>query len=347
MFKYLFLLSFLVLCACAAEQKRENRFYYWKSQLAFDAPSLDLLNRTDVLYLRLFDLRWEASRGEIVPTPAIRGSWPTAARIKQVVPTIFITNSSLLHLSPGEVDALASRLLKKIEDVLLGLKLPNDLLIQELQLDCDWSAQTKDKYFALLKSLRKQSKYFKSLSATIRLHQIKFPDVTGVPPVDRGVLMFYNMGKVNEYDETNSILDLATAEKYLVDMKDYPLDLDLALPLFGWAAQFRGEKLLNLISPIDWATLEVSGCCRLKEGQRNRYEVVQGTYLGGVYVYEGDELRLEVVSGKLLEQTLAMVLPKMAHRPPALVWYHLDSVCLTHLPLEVFEPKPHPRFLGR
>lgn len=347
MLKYLFLLSLFLLCACAEQPKRENRFYYWKSQLEFDAPSLDLLNRTEVLYLRLFDLRWEASRGEVVPTPALQGTWPAAARVKKIVPTIFITNSSLLQLPPSQVEALASRLLQKIENVLLSLQLPNDLVIEELQLDCDWSPQTKDKYFALLKSLRKQSKQFKYLSATIRLHQVKFPDVTGVPPVDRGVLMFYNMGKVNEYNETNSILDLATAEKYLVDMKGYPLDLDLALPLFGWAAQFRGGKLLNLISPMDWATIEVSACCRAKEDQPNRYEVVQGTYLGGVYLYEGDELRLELVSPQLIEQTLAMVLPKMAHRPPALVWYHLDSVCLTNLPLEVFESKPHPRFLGR
>ncbi len=73
------------------------------------------------------------------------------------------------------------------------------------------------------------------LSATIRLHQVKYFETTGVPPVKSGMLMFYNTGDLENPSEENSILNIETAELYLSGLEDYPMQLDIVLPLFSWA----------------------------------------------------------------------------------------------------------------
>jgi hypothetical protein len=52
--------------------------------------------------------------------------------------------------------------------------------------------QVKDNYLKFIAVFKKLSK--KKLSATIRLHQVKYFKKTKIPNVDSGVLMYYNMG---------------------------------------------------------------------------------------------------------------------------------------------------------
>ena len=66
---------------------------------------------------------------------------------------------------------------------------------KEIQLDCDWNSSTQKKYFNLIEEMKLYPTWENIVwSATIRLHQLKYPKQTGVPPVNKGVLMFYNMG---------------------------------------------------------------------------------------------------------------------------------------------------------
>jgi hypothetical protein len=83
------------------------------------------------------------------------------------------------------------------------------------------------------------------LTATIRLHQYAQPGKTGVPPADRGMLMPYNVGKIAEPGDVNSIFDEATAEPYFRGTKHYPLPLDIGLPAFAWGVQFRMVQLFE------------------------------------------------------------------------------------------------------
>jgi len=54
-----------------------------------------------------------------------------------------------------------------------------------------------------------------------------------VPPVDKGLLMFYNMGKISpDLNARNSIYNRADAEAYLESLPNYRLSLDVALPVF-------------------------------------------------------------------------------------------------------------------
>jgi len=69
-----------------------------------------------------------------------------------------------------------------------------------------------------------------NVTATIRLHQIKFKDKTGIPPVDQGVLMAYNIGELKN-NKQNSILEANIVKQYINKNTEYPLKLKLALDI--------------------------------------------------------------------------------------------------------------------
>ena len=103
----------------------------------------------------------------------------------------------------------------------------------EIQFDCDWTETTKEKYFHLLKLARARLNQFgfstAKISATIRLYQCKYLFKTGVPPVDKGMLMCYNMGNLKNPGTKNFILESYELRKYISSLNTYPLQLDVAV----------------------------------------------------------------------------------------------------------------------
>ncbi len=89
-----------------------------------------------------------------------------------------------------------------------------------------------------------------AVSATLRLHQIKYHQKTGVPPVRKGILMFYNMGSPTRMDVQNSMLDLDIAKQYIGNLESYPLPLDVALPLFSWGVLFHHQHFIMLVNNL-------------------------------------------------------------------------------------------------
>jgi len=222
-------------------------FYHWQTEFQLEASEKTYLQNFSIkkLYVKYFDVDWHAS-GQPLPQAEIIWKEPIPEDI-ELVPTVFITNRSLKKIPLEKIEELADSIFKKIM-VLSADKFFNRN-ISEIQIDCDWSGTTKEKYFRLLSFLRKKNAEIK-LSATIRLHQIKFYQQTGVPPVDKGMLMFYNVGEVADITTKNSILDLDIAKQYLENFEKYPLHLDLALPIFSWGVLFRDGKMIKLISGL-------------------------------------------------------------------------------------------------
>ena len=166
----------------------------------------------------------------------------------ELIPTIFITNRTLLHLPTAKIDTLAARIVARTKALMKQLP---DARIQEIQLDCDWTQKTKVSYFSLLEKIQAFCGADVQLSATIRLHQLKFANRTGIPPVDRGMLMFYNMGDLERWESANSILDNSIASQYLDARNTYPLDLDIALPIFAWGVLYRKGRMTKLINNLE------------------------------------------------------------------------------------------------
>jgi hypothetical protein len=238
-----------------------------------------------------------------------------------VIPTIFITNRTIQQLPDNQVVDLAGKIFNKIKQIYPSI---SNQKPQEIQIDCDWSEKTRFKYFELLKYIDSQVvNQGIHISATIRLHQIKYPQITGVPPVARGMLMFYNMGSLQGNASTNSILDLKIAQQYTQKLDKYPLKLDLALPIFAWGVLSRRNRVINLIPNLRAEVLKNSANFILSK--QNFYRVKKSHYLNGIYLYKDDMIRIEEVLPADLEKTFPLLQKMKKDSTTRLCFYHLDS----------------------
>lgn len=319
----------------------EISFYHWKNEIDLSTIETDYLRNLAVkrLYLRFFDVDWDADRQEPIPISIINISSSTNLPAT-IIPTIFITNRTFLKIKNSDVLNFTNNLLLKIRS--LQKEFPN-VQIPEIQIDCDWSGNSRETYFYFLNVLKKKLKEEnKKLSVTIRLHQLKYPDKTGIPPADRGALMCYNVGNLQKWDTENSILDDETTSTYLKNDLTYPLPLDLALPAFRWGVLFRDGEMIKLINQLEISELGDQKFYTKKN--KNRYTVRQSTYLHGHYLYPGDQIRLESVSSttlKTVSKQLKYVLPSDQR---SLIFYHLDSLTVINYP--VSEIKEIQRIFG-
>ncbi len=326
----LMILGFLLGLSCEPAEKTHivhPTFYHWQSDWQL-APAELLRSRQlslQQLYLRYFDLDWNATKREVIPLAPLQIVQPAPADWT-IIPTIFITNRSLKHSEDVDLKLLSQRMAEKIRTMHREL---GQSEIKQIQLDCDWTQSTRAAYFELL-NLMKAAFPRSIISATIRLHQIKYPKQTGIPPVDRGMLMFYNMGDLDEPMTDNSIFDWQTALAYLQALPDYPLALDLALPLFSWGVVFRDGKMLRLLNNLRQE--EVTDRSRFEPRDSNWVELVKSTYLQGHYLYQGDRIRLESVKAADLVLAAAYLRQQIANDSLSLAFYHLDTTILKHYP---------------
>jgi hypothetical protein len=300
-------------------------FYHWKANINIGTEEMKYLDDLAVkkLYLRFFDVHWDQESKTAIPISQLQWKYFDLGRNLEIVPVIYITN---ITLEKNEYDIGTDSLAKNIAEKLRAMILKMDSVrftVKEIQIDCDWSLETQAKFFRLLEQLRRYMPEIKTLSATIRLHQIKYFTTTGVPPVDRGVLMFYNMGAVIKPTEKNSILNLQTAKEYLENFDIYPLSLDVALPLFSWAVQFREDKIIQLINDVSEADFIKNE--NFQSLGDNKFKVLKSSYLKGIYIYKNDIIRLESVKSEDLTESIKILKKAFGKKRFNLIFYHLDD----------------------
>ncbi|WP_316746018.1 hypothetical protein [Pedobacter gandavensis] len=317
---FLLLLSLSVLAACQGPGKADTAFYYWKQTFSLDKPQHEMLEKvaSHQLYLRFFDIKWDKKAQRAYPEAVINFKQKISTKL---IPVIFITNQTFEKLSLPGVDSLAMHSHKLIAKLAGSQKLQYD----RVQFDCDWSLSTKDKYFHFLKTFKAISN--KQLEATIRLHQVKYQIKTGVPPVDRGVLMFYNMGKISANPtDPNSIYNEKDAETYISYLPKYLLPLDIALPLFSWSIQIRNGKVIQVYGKIGKSILSDQKNFRTTV-HKNIFKACRSFFIAGVYVKTDDIFKLEETDQELLDQAatqLARHLSKDEHR--TIIYYEIGNL---------------------
>ncbi|MFM8363011.1 MAG: hypothetical protein ACKOA4_09965 [Haliscomenobacter sp.] len=303
-------------------------FYHWKTTLQLSEEESRYLQRVQAgrLYVRVFDVDWDPEYGDAVPLAQVQIG-PFKGSGLEIVPAVFITNRTLKQLPPGEIPRLADRILKKA--TALKFHFP-DSLIPEIQIDCDWTAGTRAAYFRLLRHIRKgAAAEGLRLSATVRLHQFSGYDRTGVPPVDRAMLMCYNTGDLEGWEEENSIYQESDARRYLGRHIAYPLPFDVALPAFRWGVLFRDGHLIRLIHGLDPTDLQRAA---FKQTGPRRYRVEKSTYLDGYYLYRGDRIRLESTGLADMQSAFDLVRPSLKPGMSfALSVYHLDTTLVQRI----------------
>ena len=170
-------------------------------------------------------------------------------------------------------------------------------------MDCDWTPSTRDNYFYLLKKLKALSG--KTLSATLRLYPYKYPDKMGVLPVDKAMLMCYNLNNPLSKKTENSILEYEVLESYLKDVKKYPIHVDIALPVFNWVVLYKNNTYSGIIYPALTARLKES----LKLIEDNWFVVEKDIviYENNLLLKAGDKLKIEEVSETILKKSIASI----------------------------------------
>ncbi|MGV3561403.1 hypothetical protein [Larkinella arboricola] len=315
-----FLLLFFS-CEKPAPKQLTPAFYYWQTTYQPAPSDLQLLRQLHIqkLYVRYFDVDWDPATQSPLPKAVVRFAHKPAGLT--VVPVVFITNQTLLRCPTSAVPALAENIFRKISQ----LSQQNGIIFQELQLDCDWTARSRDRYFQLLREVK--NRFRGTVSATIRLHQIKYADQTGIPPVDRGMLMVYNMADWKQPETRNSIFDLAVAGRYLDQLEHYSLPLDVVFPLFRWTVVYRNNRFLTLLNNVDQTTLTAFPALQPKG--ENRFVAVRDTTALGLSIRWGDIFRTEACQPDDLMSAKELVLSKNSNQKLTFALYHLDSTVLS------------------
>lgn len=313
--KLLFIFILFLIFSCKETPPKEHTFYYWKTNLALNSAEKTALQNAKVplLYTRFFDV--DKIGGKFQPVGVITKD-PTFASDKKIVTVVFIKNEAFLNIKKEEIEFLANSINNLIKKKNASLKLN---INNEIQIDCDWTAGTKDDYFQFLKTLKQISQ--QNITCTLRLHQVKDKTTTGIPPVEKVYLMCYATSSPLENSTKNSILDVPTLKNYLADLKNYPLTMDIALPIYSWGIVTNFKKKHKLLNALTTEDLEKNP--NFIKVSENNYRVTNEGFYYGMYFSKDFTIKIESVSQNDLDETLKFIEDKISDYN--IIYYQLDS----------------------
>jgi len=318
-----FFLILMLFVSCSKEDTSKDQiaFYHWKAKADYTKSYEKVINATqaDKIYMHYFDiesLRKPSWRDDgIYPTYVLKSVAKEYQNL-EIVPVVYIANN-VFKTKRLDVLKLADKLAKLIDQISLK---HFDRKMKQIQIDCDWSLSTKSDYFKLLTALNKDFE----VDVTIRLHQIKFKDTTGVPPVSKGTLMLYNMGDLRNKTQ-NSILETSIVRQYVNDESTFPLKLKVALPLFSQTVVTNNTDKIKLIKNTNRAVLESDP--HFKQINPTNFQVVRDTLYKGFYLAKGYNLKLEDVNDSEIISSYEAIKESEIHID-GLIFYHLDEASL-------------------
>lgn len=295
------LLFFLFWIFQPTNNEVERAFYMWentKTELTeYEQRSLELLE-VKKLYLKLFEVEkndvygiFPTAKSQLYQHGIEKGNF-------QIVPTIYVRNEVFKKVNSKELEEFVSNL-----DFLVGKKMSEKFpgnQLQEIQVDCDWTESTQKSYFEFLRLLKKRTGL--KISATLRLYAYKFPDKMGVLPVDRAMLMCYNLLSVHQQETKNAILDMEELEKYLVGAAKYPVPLDIALPVYSAMHVYRNNTYTTTLYNDGQLGDDV-----LDHTKGLWYRVNKDVPLQTLFLRQGDKVKYEKISPELLEKAIRLI----------------------------------------
>ncbi len=319
----------------AAPPKVQHGFYFWKSaqyQLTEKEDSILKHTQCQKLYVKFFDVEkdplffakpiskselhfWDYNNDYQMKKDS---NFCKMMTNMEIIPTVFIKNEVFRSASKGSMDTLADNI-----NFLINKHYAENFKYQqnykEIQIDCDWTAKTKDNYFYLLKNLKSLSK--KTISCTLRLYPYKYTSAMGIPPVDKATLMCYNLISSLDNENKNAILDNKELESYLKNVSKYPLPLDIALPVFSWMLVFQNNSFAGMINPEEGELKDA-----LKLIKPLWYEVHKDVVIGSLYLREGDKIKYEEVSEKTIDDAIVILKKHVSLDDDATITlFHLDD----------------------
>ncbi|TDL99760.1 MAG: hypothetical protein C4K58_00455 [Flavobacteriaceae bacterium] len=301
-------------------------FYYWKTKFQLSPKEEELLkfNQVQNIYVRYFDIDKKLED----PFPESPIQFDSSCIGKTITPVVFIKNR-VFQGNKISTQTLAKNTLDFVHQISQLNKINTSNVIQ---IDCDWTDQTRSSFFEYIHQLERISK--EEITTTIRLHQVKYYKKTGIPSVKEGMLMYYNMGNLSVF-EGNSIYKKENAGKYIQSLENYPLPLKVALPIFSWAIHIRNNRIIGLNSNVTRLNLaENANVVLLKP---NFYKVHTSHYFQGVFFRKADILKMEEVTPKDLLEMVEDLQKHLPKKPTEIVFYHLDNQTIKNYEKDIFK----------
>ncbi len=312
--KQIILLLALFCLSCEKQEPHPYTFYYWKTQLALAEKEKKALNAATItkLYTRFFDI--DKADGKFLPVATVTKDESFQTE-KEIVPVVFIMNRAFLNIKPEEITFLAENVSELIKKKTAEFRFRES---KEIQIDCDWTAGTKDDYFRFLKELRKVSG--KEITSTLRLHQVRDQKVMGIPPVSKVYLMCYSTTSPLENSDKNSILDVPLLKSYLSSLDRYPIKhIDIALPIYSWGIVTNHLGKRKLINALSAKELEHEN---LRMVSKNEAEVLEDGFYFGNYLNKGFRIKTEEITDAQLDEVTEFLDSKL--NGYNIVYYQLD-----------------------
>jgi len=327
-------ISVFLFLGCKQKSIVHPTFYYWKTDYRNNKAETIYLDqfKAKSLYVRIMDVDFNPDLQLPVPVSPIKFSDPIGQQLN-IVPVVFIVNQVFTKIDTLQTIVMANRIAKFVNE---KVKQAGKQNYSEIQIDCDWTKTTRNRYFKFLEQLKANPLLKgKTISVTLRLHQVKNIVSSGVPPAEKAILMCYNMGNLRKYGEQNSILDQNEMDIYLKnDLANYPLKLDVALPIFEWAVVFRNKQYAGISKRISKSQLEDKKLFKQRENSI-LYDLLQDYPQAGLK--QGDVVRWEEVSPEDLLSTSKFLSRYLRPEERNLLFYHLDTDLLKHFTNEDFQ----------
>ena len=322
--RVLFLFSiFLITVSCSEPSVNiKHGIYFWEN----DTPSLSSENSAALdslsiqkLYIKIFEVDRVSGENKPIAKSSLH---LTTSEIKnrELIPCIYMLNKVFIESSKDELDELAENVAHLTEKYLNEkLSSKGKLNYSEIQIDCDWSAKSQGNYFYFLRKIKKLTD--KKISCTLRLYPYKYHEEMGVPPCDRAMLMCYNLLNPIRNPRKNTILDIGEMSKYLDTKFDYPIPLDVALPVYSWLQCYDRDRFKGVIhGPIEEYT-------ELLSYDRDLwYNLQADTVISNLYLRKGDRIKLERVSKNELSEAVEIIKASGVLKSDAVFsYFHLSS----------------------
>lgn len=319
---YLFTLILIAVSCSEPAVKIERGIYFWENDTPFltkeNSLALDSL-KIEKLYVKIYEV--DRVDGKNVPIAKSSLKLTTKdLKNRELIPCIYMLNKVFVESSKEELDALANNVVR-LTLAFLDEKLSEDVSIPfpEIQIDCDWSEKSQGNYFYFLRKMKKLTD--KKISCTLRLYPYKFHEKMGVPPCDRATLMCYNLLNPIKNPRKNSILDIDEMSKYLDTKFEYPLPLDVALPVYSWMQCYDRDQFRGVVhGPIE----NYSSLMTHHKGLW--YTMQVDTVVSDLYMRKGDRIKLERVSQTDLSKAVDLIKKSRVLKNDAVIsYFHLSS----------------------
>jgi hypothetical protein len=321
----------VLLASCHHPRRVSTSFYYWKTVYKQNLAESEYAKHlhTNKMYLRIMDVDLDESGVNPVPVSPITFQQKLPGTV-EMVPVVYIINNVLKVVPKAGLMDMTNKIVHFVDAKVAQAGKKG---YKELQIDCDWTADTKDNYFYLLNVLKGLAKG-KTLSVTLRLHQVKNQVSCGIPPVSKALLMCYNMGNLRKYGPQNSIIEVSELKKYLGDnLGRYPMKMDIGLPLFSWAVAFRDKQYIGIAKQVNLDNLSDGN--KFSPAGNNLY--IAKTDMPEYGLRSKDKVRWEDAPLQSLKAIAAYIAPKLKGDSVGLVYFHLDEKVIKKYPYDELE----------